>query len=123
MHPALPQNRQTASAAGLTNFVRSMAIAISTSAVLTVWNNAQVGARDDLAGKLQPTAALARLSAAGMSPAQALRMISGMVDTEATTVALNHTFVIAASLLFVSAALAWTIPRVPLVRLTGGGGH
>jgi DHA2 family multidrug resistance protein len=114
---------ETASAAGLTNFVRSMAIAISTSAVLTIWGNGQVGARDDLVGKLQPTAALAQLSASGMSPAQALRMISNMVDIEATTVALNHAFVIAAALLFLSSVLAWMVPRVPLVRLTGGGGH
>jgi hypothetical protein len=58
-----------------------------------------------------------------MSPAQALRMISNLVDTEATTMALNHAFMIAACLLFLSAALAWTIPKVKLVRLTGGGGH
>ena len=114
---------ETASAAGLTNFVRSMAIAIATSAVLTVWDNATVRSRGDLVGKLEPTHAMAQLSAAGMTPAQALRMISSMVDTEATTVALNHSFVIAATLLFVSAALVWTIPRVPLVRVTGGGMH
>ncbi|MDP9057103.1 MAG: DHA2 family efflux MFS transporter permease subunit [Pseudomonadota bacterium] len=114
---------ETASAAGLTNFVRSIFIAISTSAVLTVWDNGQVGAREDLVGKLQATSAQAGMQAAGMSPAQGLQMISRMVDTEATTIALNHTFLIAAALLFVSAALAWTIPRVPLVRLTGGEVH
>jgi DHA2 family multidrug resistance protein len=115
--------QETASAAGLTNFVRSMAVAIATSVVLTVWDNATVRTRGDLVGKLQPTHALAQLSAAGMSPAQALRMVSNLVDTEATTMALNHAFLIAACLLFMSAALAWTIPKVKLVRLTGGGGH
>ncbi len=114
---------ETGSAAGLTNFVRSMAVAISTSAVLTIWDNAQVGARADLVGKLQPAVAQAGLAAAGMTPAQALQMISRMVDVEATTVALNHSFLVAAALLFLSAALAWMIPRVPLLRLTGGGGH
>ena len=100
-----------------------MAIAVSTSAVLTVWDNSQVGAREDLVGKLQASAAQAGMQAAGMSPAQALQMISQMVDTEATTLALNHAFLITAGLLFVSSALAWTIPRVPLVRLTGGEAH
>lgn len=115
---------ETASAAGLTTFMRSLAVAVSTSAVLTIWDNAQVGARVDLVGKLQPGAAQAGLAAAGFSPAQGLRMISGMVETEATTVALDHTFLVAAMLLFASAALAWMIPRVPLVRLTGDtGGH
>jgi len=114
---------ETASAAGLTNFVRSMAIAVSTSAVLTVWDNGRVGAREDLVGKLHASAAQTGMQAVGMSPAQALQMISRMVDTEATTIALNHAFMIAAGLMFISAALAWTIPRVPLVRLTGGGGH
>jgi DHA2 family multidrug resistance protein len=114
---------ETASAAGLTNFVRSMAVAVATSVVLTVWDNATVRTRGDLVGKLQPTGALAQLTASGMTPDQALRMISNLVDTEATTMALNHAFLIAATLLFVSSALAWTIPRVPLVRLTGGGGH
>ncbi len=114
---------ETASAAGLTNFVRSMAIAISTSAVLTIWGDAQSASRVDLVGKLQPAAAQASLAARGFSADQTLWMISNMVDTEAATIALNHAFVVAAMLLFVSSALVWFSPRVPLTRLSGAGGH
>jgi DHA2 family multidrug resistance protein len=114
---------ETASAAGLTNFVRAMAIAVSTSAVLTIWGNAQSASREDLVGKLHPAAAQASLANAGFTPDQSLWMISNMVDTEAATVALNHAFVIAAMLLFLSSALVWMSPRVPLTRLSGAGGH
>jgi DHA2 family multidrug resistance protein len=114
---------ETASAAGLQNFVRSLAIAISTSAVLTIWGNAQSVARSELVGKLQPAAAQASMAAAGFRPEVAIRMISNMVDSEATAVGVDHAFLIAAMLLFLSSAAVWLTPRVPLTRFADSGGH
>ncbi|MDE2301840.1 MAG: DHA2 family efflux MFS transporter permease subunit [Sphingomonadales bacterium] len=110
---------ETASAAGLQNFVRSMAVAVSTSAVLTIWDNSQTTARSELVGRLHPAALQSGLSAMGMSSDQTLRMLSSMVDGEATTLGLNHAFQIAAGLLFFASALVWLTPRIPLTRLSG----
>jgi DHA2 family multidrug resistance protein len=102
---------ETASAAGLQNFLRTMAVAVSTSIALTVWDNSQREVQGDLVSKLQPADAQAQLSQAGMSADQARGMIAHIVDNEATMMAVNHTFLIAAMVLFAAAALVWLAPR------------
>ena len=115
--------QETTSASGLSTFARSMAIALATSAVLTIWDNSQIAARSDLVGRLHTGALQSQLSAAGLAPLQGLQTISTLVDVQATTLALNHTFLVAAILLVGCSVLTWTIPRIPLIRLTGGEGH
>lgn len=102
---------ETASAAGLQNFLRTMAIAVSTSIALTVWGNNQRVATNELVSKLQPADTQAQLANAGMSADQARGVIGNLVDSEAITLAVNHTFLIAAIVLFVAAALVWLAPR------------
>jgi DHA2 family multidrug resistance protein len=38
-------------------------------------------------------------------------VIASLVDSEAVTLAVNHTFLIAAIVLFIAAALVWLAPR------------
>ncbi len=115
---------ETASAAGLQNFVRTMATAISTSLVLTIWGDAQIVSRNALAGRIHPDAAQASLLARGIPGPQARALISNLVDKEAVTMAVNHTFMVAAAVLFLSSAMVWITPRIKLTRLTGTeGGH
>ena len=113
---------ETASAAGLQNFVRTMAIAVSTSIVLTVWSDAQRTVRTELVGKLHPEQPQAALASGGFSVDQIRQMLSGMVDLEAVTVALNHTFVLSAIVLFISGATVWLSPK-PAPGAAGGMGH
>ena len=116
---------ETASAAGLQNFVRTMASAIATSIVLTIWTNAQSNARAMLAERIHPAATQHALSGLGFSTAQAHGYISSLVDREASTIAVDHAFLIATVVLFFASAIVWLTPRVPLTRLSGDmpGGH
>lgn len=103
---------QTASAAGLQNFVRSVALAFGTSVILTIWDNGRRVSREDLVGKLQPDEAQAILAGQGFEPGQSREILSRMVDFEATTVALNHSFMITSLVLFIAAAVIWLSPRI-----------
>ncbi len=102
---------ETASAAGLQNFIRTISIAISTSIVLTMSGNAQRVAHSEIAGSLQPDGTMAALRNAGFGTEQARAMIGNLVDKEATTVAVTHTFYVAAVVLFFAAAVVWFAPR------------
>jgi MFS transporter, DHA2 family, multidrug resistance protein len=107
---AVPQD-ETATAAGLQNFVRTMAIAISTSLALTVWGNAQRAAQTDVASALNPGETLDRLNRVGMGMEQSRQIIAGIANNEATMLAVNHTFIVTAIVLFGAAALVWLSPR------------
>ena len=107
---------ETASAAGLQNFVRTMSVAIATSLVLTIWGDAQRASRTELVGAMNPDAAQATLAGAGMSAEQSAAMLSNMVDREAITLAVDYTFMVAALVLAFSAAIVWLTPRI---RVTG----
>jgi DHA2 family multidrug resistance protein len=104
---------EVASAAGLQNFLRTMAIAVSTSLALTLWDDSQRVSHSELAGSLQPDATMGTLSGLGFSMEQARQYIAMLVDQEATMVAVNHTFLITAVILFVAAALVWLSPPTP----------
>lgn len=101
---------ETASAAGLQNFLRTMAIAISTSLTLTVWGDAQRVARSELVGKLQPDQAMNTITGAGLSSEQGRQLISNITDQEAMALAVDHTFVVTAIVLVIAALLVWLSP-------------
>jgi DHA2 family multidrug resistance protein len=102
---------ETASGAGLQNFVRTMATAIATALALTIWGDAQRTAHSELAGTIKPDATVAMLQNSGMGLEQARQVIGSLVDLEATTLAVNHTFLVTAIVLFLAAALVWVAPR------------
>ncbi len=102
---------ETASAAGLQNFVRTMAIAIATSLVLTGWGDSQRVSRNELASVLQPGDVQAQLSAMGLSTEQIRQTISNIVEQEAIVIAVDHVFFISALVLFAAAAIVWLAPR------------
>jgi MFS transporter, DHA2 family, multidrug resistance protein len=102
---------ETASAAGLQNFLRTMALAIATSLVLTGWGNGQRVSRSEMAGTLQPADTQAQLSAMGMSFEQARQVISNLVDQEALAIAVDHVFFLSALVLFLATAIVWLAPR------------
>ncbi|MDR7153494.1 DHA2 family multidrug resistance protein [Sphingobium xenophagum] len=102
---------ETASAAGLQNFLRTMALAIATSLVLTGWGNGQRVSRSEMAGTLQPADTQAQLSAMGMSFEQARQVISNLVDQEALAIAVDHVFFLSALVLFLATAIVWLAPK------------
>ena len=110
---------ETASAAGLQNFMRTMSTALATSLVLTIWGNAQTNARANLVGNLHEGPVRASLAQAGMRAEQATMVIDQLVQKEAVTLAVNHVFWVSAAISFTAAALVWLTPYVPLTRLSG----
>lgn len=105
---------ETASAAGLQNFLRTMAVAASTSLALTVWGGAQRTAHNELVNVLQPDDAMDVLRGTGMTTEQGRQAIDTLVNQEAITLAVNHTFLVSAVVLFVAAAVVWIAPRPQL---------
>lgn len=101
---------ETASAAGLQNFLRTLAIAVSTSLVLTGWGNGQRVARNEMVSALHPDAA-SRVEAAGLSPEQTPQMIANLVEQQATILSMNHIFIVAALVLFLGGVLVWLAPK------------
>lgn len=102
---------ETATGAGLQNFVRTLAIAVSTAVALTVWGDAQRTSHSDLAGVIHPDEAMRTLQNSGMGLEQARQVIGNLVDLEAMTLAVNHTFFVSAIVLFVAAVAVWIAPR------------
>ena len=102
---------EVASAAGLQNFMRTMAVAISTSVVLTIWGDQTRMSTNRIVETLQPDATLATLNQAGMGTEQSRTVIDNLVQQQATTLALDHTFLVAAIVLAVAACAIWFVPR------------
>jgi DHA2 family multidrug resistance protein len=111
------------SAAGLQNFLRTMAIAVSTSLALTIWGDAQSVSRSELVSKIQPDATLNSLTNAGMTVEQGRQTISSVVEGQAVMLAVDHTFWVTACVLFFAAALVWVSPRPKRIPGPGAGGH
>ena len=110
--------REVASAAGLSNFLRTMAAAIATSLVTTQWEDAAAGNHVDLVGKLNsPESFTDTLTAGGMSAAQALAQLDNLVQGQAVMLATNQMFRLIALVFVVAAAAVWFAPKTKL----GGG--
>ncbi|EQB03360.1 DHA2 family efflux MFS transporter permease subunit [Sphingobium indicum] len=113
---------ETASAAGMQNFLRTLAIAISTSIVLTGWGDGQRVSRNEMVGTLHPDATLADLTSRGFTQEQARQMVANLVDAQAMVVSMNHVFFIAALVMFAAAALVWLAPR-PMAKVDTSSAH
>jgi DHA2 family multidrug resistance protein len=108
----LPQ--ETASAAGIANFGRTLAGAIATALVTTVWSDMSRARSADLAGVLNGSDATTQaLQQQGMSAEQARGTIAQLVENQGTAVATGQLFVICAIALFLAATTIWLAPRPP----------
>lgn len=105
------QPQEMASAAGLMNFLRTMAGAIGASIAVTIWDDHSKVARSELVGKLNVEETQNTLIAQGMSSDSALGYISSLVDKEALTLSANHLFLILAMVFVFAALIVWLAPR------------
>jgi DHA2 family multidrug resistance protein len=113
---------ETAAAAGLQNFLRTTSAAFATSIMTTAWDNTANAKRSLLAGALpHPEHTLERMTAAGLSPDQALRQLEAMVHTQAVMISTNAMFLAAAVVFGLAATLIWAAPRPQRVAAAGGG--
>ncbi|HEX3667341.1 MAG TPA: DHA2 family efflux MFS transporter permease subunit [Rhizomicrobium sp.] len=116
--------RQTASAAGLVSFIRTMSGAFGTALVTTGWDQATTTARVNLAGLVhQPQSVLSTLEAQGLSTGQALQQLSDMVQSQAVMLATNRMYLILALVIAMVAAGVWLSPKPKGAIALGAGGH
>jgi MFS transporter, DHA2 family, multidrug resistance protein len=115
---------QTASAAGLINFIRTMGGALGTALSITLWDNATTAARVDVAGRVQdPQSVLDTMQSQGLSLQQAVQNLSDMVQSQAVMLATNHVFFLLAITLAAVAAGVWLSPRPKARVALPAGGH
>lgn len=103
---------ETASAAGLANFGRTLAGAVATAIVTTVWSDMARSDSADMAATLNGSQAVSNtLQQGGMSSDQAGGVIAQLVGQQGMAQATAHLFALAAVALFISAMAIWLAPR------------
>ena len=114
---------ETASAAGVMNFLRTMAGAVGTAVVTTMWYDGAQGIRAQLSGVLNGAeATMQSLQAHGYSADQSRQVVSNLVDSQATALATGSAFVTAAIVFAAAASIVWLAPR-PKHAVAAGQAH
>jgi len=114
---------EVASAAGLSNFLRTTAGAFGTSIMTTAWENSSSSKRYDLAAELNDVpGALATLMARGASHEQAVAQVDRLMQNQAVMLATDRMFMFMAVVFMVAASAVWLAPK-PKVSAAPGGGH
>lgn len=105
---------ETASAAGITNFGRTLAGAIGTSVVTTLWaDQGRMDGADLVAGMNNVDGTMAQLQSQGMSFEMARAAIERLVETQAQAQATVHVAAYSAAALMIAAFAIWFAPRPP----------
>jgi DHA2 family multidrug resistance protein len=115
--------RETASAAGLVNFMRTTAGAFGTSITTTAWENIATSHRTDLVGILHdPQQSMDVMTRAGMSASQALAQVDQLVQSQAVMLATDHVFLVTSLVFLAGASAVWIAPK-PKGMVSAAGGH
>ena len=115
--------REMASAAGLSNFLRTTSAAFATSIVTTWWADAGQRLHSDLAGRLDPRGALDTMQASGLSPAQAVAQLDAITDGQSVMLATNQMFLLTCAVFLAAAAAIWLSPRPKPAAAPAMAGH
>ncbi len=114
---------ETASAAGLANFGRTLASAIATAMVTTYWSNQARSDTAQMAGELNGAPELmTRMQERGFSVEQSRGAIEQLVTQQGMAVGTLHLFLVAAVILVFAASAIWLAPR-PTRAAAPGAAH
>tara|TARA_A100001391_G_scaffold198267_1_gene179628 strand:- start:2329 stop:3870 length:1542 start_codon:yes stop_codon:yes gene_type:complete len=117
------ENHEQADAAGISNFMRTVAGAFAAALVQTGWNNAGRENQAELVGAMtQDRATLDTMMADGTSQEAATAMLTGMVQGQSTMLATLDMFAMLAICFAFAAMLIWLVPK-PKGPLDMSGGH
>lgn len=108
---AAVEPHETASAAGLMSFLRTMAGAIGTSIATTAWDNDARLSRSEIVSSLNPQSVTDALTARGFSLDQVRSAVVQVVDKESTALATTHLFLVSAIIFGFSAMIIWFSPK------------
>ena len=115
---------ETASAAGLSNFLRTISAAICAALATTWWDDAGTRNHSNIAGALNDTSGFATtLTHAGLSPAQALAQLENVTQSQAVMLATDQMFWIITVAFLVAACVVWLAPKPRIFSGPMGGGH
>ena len=115
---------ETASAAGIANFGRTLAGAVATAIITTIWSDLATTNRAEMVGTLNGQGQVARtLQDTGFSMDQARGVIDQLVAQQGLALATVHIFQISAVALFIAACTIWLAPRPPRNAKPASGGH
>lgn len=124
MSMAAVKPEETASAAGLINFLRTMAGAFATGVIVFAWRDSTAAGHIDIAGSLNDAPkVLAQLQAGGQGHQQALMSLDNIVQQQAVMLGTNEVFGVVAIILACVSAAVWLMPRPKLLPMKMGGGH
>jgi DHA2 family multidrug resistance protein len=114
---------ETASAAGIANFGRTLASAVATALVTTYWTNLGRADSAQMAGELNGAPELmGRMQQRGLSMEQSRGTIDQLVAQQGTAVGTTHLFLVAAVVLLMAASAIWMAPR-PKRAAAPGAAH
>jgi DHA2 family multidrug resistance protein len=118
------QPNETADAAGMISFLRTMSGAFSTAIITFSWRDRTVHDRVELVNALgQTDHSISLFRHAGQSASQAVMSLSNMIDTQATMLATNNVFFVVSLVLLGVAAGVWLMPKPKLFARSAPGGH
>jgi DHA2 family multidrug resistance protein len=103
---------ETAAASGLINFLRTIAGAIATAAVISAWSSQTTIARSDLVGTLRHSRDfLGTLGDKGLPAGQALGSLDRLVQDQSIMLATNHMFLLLGVVVGLTAIGIWLMPK------------
>jgi DHA2 family multidrug resistance protein len=103
---------ETANAAGLSNFMRTLAGAFATSLVQTGWNDAQRRNQTELAGAMTHAGGVVdNLVAAGADVQGAVAGLTNLVEGQSLMLATLNMFGVIAAVFLFAATLIWLAPK------------
>jgi DHA2 family multidrug resistance protein len=106
------EERETASGAGLQNFLRTMSGAIATSLVTTFWDDKSTAAHAELAGLADRTGEVQHvLSAGGLSHDAVLAQLNALVQSQSVMIATNQMMMVVTLAFFAAACVIWLAPK------------
>ena len=119
----LPQ--ETASAAGLSNFMRTLSAAFATAIVTTLWEDKGNQNHEKLASTLpNPESTISTIMNGGSARDQALSQLDALTTSQAVMLATDEMFRITAVVFVIAALVIWLAPKPKTVgNPMAGGGH
>jgi MFS transporter, DHA2 family, multidrug resistance protein len=114
---------ETASAAGLMNFVRTLAGAIATSLVTTSWQNRSIIAHARLTDIVDPTGQVGSSLPPGLTGQMVREMLNGLVTSQSLTLATNGLMLVLGAVFIIASVSIVLAPKAARAVDAASVGH
>jgi DHA2 family multidrug resistance protein len=114
---------ETASAAGLMNFVRTISGAIATSLVTTSWQNRSIIAHAKLADIVDPSGQVTSMLPAGLSGQMVREMLNNLVTRESLMLATNGLMMVIGAVFIIASVSIVLAPKAARAVDAASVGH